>query len=68
MSKPAAHVAGAVHHARTAARQALGGHAPHSRKSHLTHAPGTRVVDAQTGQEGVIVSGKKVHVPTQSPG
>lgn len=65
MSKSHAHVAGAVQHARTAAHRALGGKAPHTRPSPLTHAKGALVIDTVTGQEGIIVSGRKKHVPTQ---
>lgn len=66
MAKHHAAVAGSVHTARTAAHRALGGKAPHARRSPLTHQKGALVVDSVTGLEGVIVSGKKVHVPTQS--
>jgi len=59
-----AHVAAGVSHARAHRGAKLGSHKPHTRRAPLTFQKGALVVDTTTGQIGVIVRGKKAHVPT----
>jgi hypothetical protein len=60
------HVAATVHVHRTKAHAAISHARATTRRTPLTHAPGDAVVDSVTGQEGVILSGKTVHVHAQS--
>jgi hypothetical protein len=61
------HVAATVHAHRTRARAAIGHAATKAPRAALTHQPGDAVVDTVTGQDGVILSGKTIHVHTQNP-
>lgn len=62
MHKSAAALGAHIAHRRATAHAKTTTVTPHPRRSMLTHATGALVTDTVTGQEGVILSGKKTHV------
>jgi hypothetical protein len=67
MSKAAAAISAGVKAARVGHLKNLLGKTPTTRRTPLAHKKGALVTDKTTGQIGVVLSGKKKHVPTQSP-
>lgn len=61
------HVAQHVHRQRSHARARVSGAPRKAPAQPLTFQKGELVIDTQTGQEGVVLRGKKKHVPTPAP-